>query len=1753
MKNRIRFLIFLLLTLTIAKSQSIQVYEYWLDDDYNNRTTVLGGSINMTLYIDVGDIQYGLHYFNFRAKDDDGIWGPQLRTLAYIPEDTTPAIYEYWIDNDFEGRVTTNASTSEPFLSIDGSHLKTGLHYFNFRVKDASGMWGPLKRELFRIEFKNMPITGYQYAVDSTKVDVQLEECTEYTLNNLEIDLSDAPGLGSLEKGCSWNFNKAKSEVTLYRKNNLTFLIKFKNKANEWSIPEGETLEFPDTVTKPMYHLKPGPQIKIAKVEGGDFAPLAITATESRDYYLQATQPCKMHLFDGNGNLLKTIGSDALLQGEKTAMTAGTYYGVVYNTQKDEAHPADSLHLLLALEAHTALTPTITHRKDTVYIVSEQTDAELYYTIDNTTPTTQSTRYTKPFNLTHNATVRAIAAGSGYAASAEAVSEIDPFKVENVTFVMDGYMLTLLTETEQATIYYTTDGKTPTVNSTKYERPVPLSGSCTIKAYAVRTGYTDSEMTSYVFDAGPVTVIKPQLSHEGNIISIVTETEESAIYYTTDGNNPTAESTRYTGPFAAVQNGTIKAIAKRDKYFDSPIGSLAVNWFKVADVQFMADGYMLTMKTDTTNAVIYYTTDGTTPNAKSTRYEQPIALMSACIVKAIAMRENFTNSEVTQYQFVPSSVTVAAPKVEHIGNTAVINTTTESANIYYTLDGTDPTAESMLYEKPFDLVENGTLKAIAIRKNYFNSPIASMTVDWFKVDTVAFSTNGYEVSMTTTTPDATIHFTTDGTTPTTTSAKYNGPVALTTQCTVTAFAVKKNFNNSDITYFNFHPGAVTVAQPQIVNEGNVISIKTATEGATIYYTTDGTEPTIASTLYENPFTVSRNCTVLAIAIKDKYINSSTGKLEVNWFKVADVAFAQNGYVLTMSSPTEGATIYYTKDGSAPTSTSDKYVEPITLTEKCTVRALAVKDGFNNSDVTAFEFNPDKVTVATPMAQRIGTSNFIELSTTTAGASIYYTTDGTMPTAERGTLYTQAFEVARNCIVKAIGVRENYNSSQVAELTVDWFRVEKVQFVPNGYVLTMVTETSDAIIHYTIDDSEPTADSPIYTGPIMLQEDCTVKAIGMKEGYHDSEVASFSFVPSRVTVSRPVIDHTGNVVFISTETEGAAIWYTLDGTIPSAENGTLYTRAFEVDRNCTIKAIGVKDDYYDSPIGELAVDWFRVATPTFVLDGTTLSISCKDEKAAIYYSIGEDAEPSSSSTRYTGPIVLTDNKPVKAIAVIEGYQDSEVAVFAEKPVTSLGVDMAYNGHFITLTAKEAEATVYYTTDGTNPTEASDVYDGPIALNSLLTVRAAAMRPYTNMSATQSYEVTYVYDGRNALVKESGSLAKAFDWCGAAQVETLCISGPIGNTDMATIRSLQNLRVLDLEQAELDGQMLPEEAFKGTPIRWFVSPEKLSGIGRNVFADCQQLAAVTWQTYAVQLTAEAFGEHLNPNMLYFVKSENMVTIDDANIISNGHARTIVLHDGTTYCDFYCPTSFWADDVSYKRSFGMKTKQGVCQGWETLTLPFDVQNVSHWKNGEMVPFAARGQGDDRKPFWLAKLEDRGFVSTGSIEANTPYIISMPNDSATYADRNLLAGEVTFTAKNAEVKATDVETCQGKMGDVLFVPNYASSQASGDIYAINLMEEDGHLEGSSFLPNNRSVRPFEAYTVSLAARAPRYIAIEEMTGTTTGIVDIQADYGYLDKNVVRVFNLNGLLVKEGPHDDVMKQLPKGVYIINGRKMIVK
>lgn len=138
-----------------------------------------------------------------------------------------------------------------------------------------------------------------------------------------------------------------------------------------------------------------------------------------------------------------------------------------------------------------------------------------------------------------------------------------------------------------------------------------------------------------------------------------------------------------------------------------------------------------------------------------------------------------------------------------------------------------------------------------------------------------------------------------------------------------------------------------------------VSIVTATPGASIYYTVNGSTPTSASTLYTGPISVAASKTVKAIAITSGSNNSN----------VASAAYVINGAVatptfspvagsysgtqsVTVSSATSGATFYYTVDGSTPTTASTLYSGPISVAVSKTIKVLGVKSGFSNSAVAS---------------------------------------------------------------------------------------------------------------------------------------------------------------------------------------------------------------------------------------------------------------------------------------------------------------------------------------------------------------------------------------------------------------------------------------------------------------------------------------------------------------------------------------------------------------------------------------------------------------------------------------------------------------------------------------------------------------------------------------------------------------------------------------------------------------------------------
>ena len=287
--------------------------------------------------------------------------------------------------------------------------------------------------------------------------------------------------------------------------------------------------------------------------------------------------------------------------------------------------------------------------------------------------------------------------------------------------------------------------------------------------------------------------------------------------------------------------------------------------------------------------------------------------------------------------------------------------------------------------------------------------------------------------------------------------------------------------------------------------------------------------------------------------------------------------------------------------------------------------------------------------------------------------------------------------------------------------------------------------------------------------------------------------------------------------------------------------------------------------------------------------------------------------------------------------------------------------------------------------------------------------------------------------------------------------------------------------------------------------------------------------------------------NPNMLIYVDSDSLAPQNRDNVVVGDYAKNIVLKDVESgNGNFYCPQEFTAEMISYTHEYKQKTEVGVSRGWETIALPFDVQTVMHEKNGLIAPF---GNSTSDKHFWLRQLTHQGLEQATAIQANWPYLISMPN-SETYTSSYNLAGRVTFSAQNVVVPETEeygMDMYSEEGGMVMMRATFSGVSKSAGVYALNVGEARGNNpEGSVFEVNYRDIRPFEAYTMHEGnGPAPRFVPIKDMTnGDTTGIEDVRSLMS--DDSGETWYDLNGRKLLQKP-------IKKGVYLNNGLKVVIK
>ena len=126
-------------------------------------------------------------------------------------------------------------------------------------------------------------------------------------------------------------------------------------------------------------------------------------------------------------------------------------------------------------------------------------------------------------------------------------------------------------------------------------------------------------------------------------------------------------------------------------------------------------------------------------------------------------------------------------------------------------------------------------------------------------------------------------------------------------------------------------------------------------------------------------------------------------------------------VVTITTATNGATIMYTTDGTIPSSNvGTVYSNPVSITATTTLQAIACLTGVNSSAVASGVYT---IACATPTfnpGEGVYTSvQNVTIGTTTSGATIRYTTNGTVPSATVGTIYSSPLAISANSTLQAI--------------------------------------------------------------------------------------------------------------------------------------------------------------------------------------------------------------------------------------------------------------------------------------------------------------------------------------------------------------------------------------------------------------------------------------------------------------------------------------------------------------------------------------------------------------------------------------------------------------------------------------------------------------------------------------------------------------------------------------------------------------
>ena len=932
--------------------------------------------------------------------------------------------------------------------------------------------------------------------------------------------------------------------------------------------------------------------------------------------------------------------------------------------------------------------------------------------------------------------------------------------------------VSISTITSGASIYYTVDGSTPTTSSTLYAAPFTVTSNCTVKAFATKSGYTDSEIASETISIATLTILFEE-NFEGTGLGQMTQ-------YSVVGDSKVWAKATYSGNSYANING-YNAGANEDWLLTpqlTPGSSEGITLTFRTAMKFNGNPLQLKYSTNYTgigDPNLATWTDITDSAAWSTgnyvwapsgdviiagNTPLYIAFVYTCTADQAAAWEvdDIVVSSSSAPQPQPSLAILSPADGSTLSTLDTLNIDLDIENFVIGTDGLLKVESSLLAAAQMPNPAYFDATTWAMFQNYVLSPLPagtfSATVSLVGLDSlplttpVTATTTFTVVAPTLATPTitvtgeaaetansyyftanvtiaaengATILYTTDGTTPNENSTTYSAPFDVTTSCTVKAIAMKANYANSEVATAVIVIDTPTVAAPTLAPASGVftdnvsVSITCSDTAAAIRYTTDGTEPTEASTLYESAITLTATTTIKAKAFKANWHASQT--VEATYTIVNDAILTVTPTTLTFNSTTLTNNI----------TVSAAYINgPIVLTCSDTHFALSNDTLTNGNSTVTVTFNGTEpatgiITITgdtlsaqvslsatltlptptfTPASGATDTLIEVAIACANANAAIYYTTDGATPDAN-ATLYSTPIllNTVGDHTIKSIAILNGWDNSEVATATYTVTApVPPTPIFNDSIIYTTGFEASEDFIAPS-NQSNYQNDDVVYYGPAAQQWGVyhgIVSTNSVISGAQDIQMRTYHSSTS------PHLGHLGytftnfdlndvtRVTFQAKSTNNykVAVSYSIDGganyiagdTIALTSTPENYTFVvsetgefasvrlrFTMANPETVPTSGNSQFIIDSVVvyGIPGVVHDIVETPVispnggFVYDPVQVHITCATEGASIYYTT-DGNEPTVNSTLYATPFTVSSTTTVKAKAFKTGYDASNVA-------------------------------------------------------------------------------------------------------------------------------------------------------------------------------------------------------------------------------------------------------------------------------------------------------------------------------------------------------------------------------------------------------------------------------------------------------------------------------------------------------------